>query len=150
MKESAGTHEEFMRRCIQLARHAKAQGNTAVGSVAVFDGKIVGEGVEQLPAGNILTGHAEVLACQQAIEILKVRSLEKAILYSTAEPCFMCSYVIRQCRIAKVVYGTDTAMIGGITSSFPILTALRLNVWKPAPQVLGGILAEECRRLHSH
>lgn len=139
-----------MRRCIQLARQAKAQGNTAVGSVVVLGGKIVGEGVEQLPAGNILTGHAEVLACQQAIEILKVRSLEKAILYSTAEPCFMCSYVIRQCRIAKVVYGTETAMIGGITSSFPILTALGLNVWKPAPQVLGGILAEECRRLHSH
>ncbi len=63
-----------MRHCIQLARHAKAQGNTAVGSV-VFGDKIVGEGVEQLPAGNILTGHAEVLACQQAFETLKVRSI---------------------------------------------------------------------------
>ena len=150
MKETSDTHEEFMRRCIQLARNAKAQGNTAVGSVVVLGGKIVGEGVEQLPAGNILTGHAEVLACQQAIETLQVRSLEKAILYSTAEPCFMCSYVIGQCRIAKVVYGTETAMIGGITSSFPILTALGLSAWKPAPQVLGGILAEECRQLHSH
>jgi tRNA(adenine34) deaminase len=147
--ERAGNHEEFMRRCIQLARHAKVQGNTAVGSVVVFDGKIVGEGVEQLPAGNILTGHAEVLACQQAIETLKVRRLEKATLYTTAEPCFMCSYVIRQCRIAKVVYGTETAMIGGVTSSFPILTTLGLNAWKPAPQVIGGVLAEECRRLHS-
>lgn len=39
--EQAGIHEELMRRCIQLARHAKAQGNTAVGSVVVvsnFDG----------------------------------------------------------------------------------------------------------------
>jgi len=36
----AGTHEEFMRRCIQLARHAEEQGNTAVGSVVVFGGKI--------------------------------------------------------------------------------------------------------------
>ena len=150
MKERAGTHEEFMRRCIQLALHAKSQGNTAVGSVVVIGGKIVGEGGEQLPAGNILTGHAEVLACQQAVETLNVRHLEEAILYSTAEPCFMCSYVIRQCRIARVVYGTATAVIGGITSPFPILTALGLNAWKPAPQVIGGILAEECRRLHSH
>ena len=70
MKERAGTHEEFMRRCVQLARHAKAHGNTAVGSVVVFGGKIVGEGIEQLPAGNILTGHAEVPSCQQAIETL--------------------------------------------------------------------------------
>lgn len=149
MKETLGTHEEYMRRCIQLARQAKVQGNTAVGSVVVFSGKIVGEGIEQMPTGKILTGHAEVLACQQAIETLKVRSLEKAILYSTAEPCFMCSYVIRECRIAKVDYGSETAMTGGITSSFPILTALGLNAWKPAPQVIGGILAEECRRLHS-
>ena len=29
MKDRAGTHEEFMRHCIQLARHAKAQGNTS-------------------------------------------------------------------------------------------------------------------------
>ena len=150
MKESSGTHEEFMRRCIQLARQAKSQGNTAVGSVVVFGGRIVGEDVEQLTAGNILTGHAEVLACQQAIETLKVRSLEKVILYSTAEPCFMCSYVIRHCRIAMVVYGTETAMIGGTTSLFPILTAFGLNAWKPAPQVFGGVLADECPRLHSH
>lgn len=68
VKERASTHEEFIRRCIQLACHAKAQGNTAVGSVGVLDDKIVAEGVEQLPAGNILTGHAEVLACQQDIE----------------------------------------------------------------------------------
>ena len=149
MKETLGTHEEFMRRCIQLARQAKAQGNTAVGSVVVFSSKIVGEGIEQMPTGNILAGHAEVLACQQAIETLKVRSLEKAILYSTAEPCFMCSYVIREFRIAKFVYGSETAMTGGITSPFPILTALGLNARKPAPQVIGSILAEECRRLHS-
>ena len=150
MMEREGTHEEFMKRCIQLARHAKEQGNTAVGSVVVFGGKIVGEGIEQLPGGNLLAGHAELLACQQAIETLKVRSLEKAILYSTAEPCFMCSYVIRECRIAQVVYGTETPMIGGITSSFPILTAFGLNSWKPAPQVIGGVLAEEIRRAHSH
>ena len=150
MTEHAGTHEKFMRRCIQLARHAKEQGNTAVGSVVVLGGKIVGEGVEQLPAGNILTGHAELLACQQAIETLKLRSLEKAILYTTAEPCFMCSYVIRQCRIAQVVYGTETQIIGGITSSFPILTANSLNNWQPASKVIGGVLAEECLRVRSH
>jgi hypothetical protein len=41
-------------------------------------------------------------------------------------------------------------MIGGITSSFPILTAHVLDSWQPAPQVIGGILAEECLRVRSH
>jgi tRNA(adenine34) deaminase len=57
-----------MRRCIELARLARQQGNTLVGSVVVLDGQIIGEGIEQLPAGLLLTGHAEVLACQQAVE----------------------------------------------------------------------------------
>jgi pyrimidine deaminase RibD-like protein len=48
-----------MRRCIQLARHAKVQGNIAVGCIVVFGDKIVAEGVKQLPAGSILAGHAE-------------------------------------------------------------------------------------------
>jgi len=148
--EPEATHEQFMRRCIQLALLAREQGNTAVGSIVVFGGKIVGEGVEQLPAGKILTGHAELLACQQAIETLEVRSLEKAILYSTAEPCFMCSYVIRECGITQVVYGTETPIIGGITSLFPILTATSLNNWNPALKVTGGVLAEECFRVRSH
>jgi tRNA(adenine34) deaminase len=150
LKERSGTHEDFMRRCIQLARQAKEQGNTAVGSVVVFGGRIVGEGLEQLPAGNNLTGHAELLACQRAIETLKVRSLEKATLYRTAEPCLMCSYVIRQCRIAQVVYGSETPMIGGITSSFPTLTAVGLNSWEPAPEFISDVLAEECRHRRAH
>jgi tRNA(adenine34) deaminase len=138
-----------MRRCIQLARLAKAQGNTPVGSVVVLDGQIVGEGMEQVPAGSDPTGHAEVLACRHAVETLKKNRLDGAVLYTTAEPCFMCSYVIRECRIAAVVFGVETADVGGVTSRFPILTSRSLDRWRPAPQVVAGILAGACLSLHA-
>ena len=76
---SSGKHEKFMRRCIQLASQAKAQGKFAVGSVIVIEGKIVGEGIEQFATGNMLTGHAEVLASQQAIDSLNARRLYTAL-----------------------------------------------------------------------
>jgi len=140
-------HERFMRRCLELATIAKSRGNTAVGSVIVIDGKIVGEGIEELPQGNSVTGHAEVLACQSAVDQTGSRRLHGATLYSTAEPCFMCSYVIRECGVALVVYGLDTPDIGGVSSGLPILIDNNLTRWMPAPRVIRGVLQEECQHL---
>ena len=136
-----------MRRCLGLALRARAEGNTPVGSVVVLAGQTVGEGVEQLPNGRDPAGHAEVLACRQAAARLGSRRLEGGVLYSTAEPCFMCSYVIREARVAMVVFGIEVPFVGGATSSFPILVTPALGGWKPAPRVLSGVLAQECQRL---
>ena len=61
-------HETLMRRCLELASMARDQGNTPVGSVVVFDGAIIGEGIETLPVGTSITGHAETLACQAVLD----------------------------------------------------------------------------------
>ena len=140
-------HEHFMRRCLELATVARDQGNTPVGSVVVLDGAIIGEGIEILPTGCSITGHAETLACQAALDAIGRRDLAGAILYTTAEPCFMCAYAIRQLRIGFVVYGIDTPIIGAVTSTHPILTDPALDSWRPAPTVIGGVLREECERL---
>ena len=151
MKESDlavnGEHESFMKRCIELAKLAKHQSNTPVGSVIVIEGEIAGEGIEGLPTGCDVTAHAEVIACQQAIDNLGSKQLDEAILYSTAEPCFMCSYVIRQCEISTVVYGVDSPTVGGITSSHPFLTDANLTDWNSPPRVVAGVLRTECEQL---
>ncbi len=140
-------HERFMRRCIELARVAQSQENTPVGSVVVIDGQIVGEGMEELPAGDRITGHAEAIACQDAVDRTGNRRLIGATLYTTAEPCFMCSYVIRQCGVAMVVYGLNTPIVGGVTSAMPILTDESLSDWMPSPRVVAGVLRDECQQL---
>lgn len=137
-----------MRHCLELARWARAEGNTPAGSIVVLAGQIVGEGAEELPNGSDPTGHAEVLACRNALARLGSSRLEGAVLYSTAEPCFMCSYVIRVSGIAAVVYGVAVPHVGGATSVLPVLSSSFLDEWRPAPRVQGGVLAEECRRLH--
>jgi tRNA(adenine34) deaminase len=140
-------HERFMLRCLELAAVAREQGNTPVGSVVVLDGAIIGEGIETLPAGSSITGHAETLACQAALGASGRRELAGAVLYTTAEPCFMCGYAIRQLRISLVVYGIDTPIIGAITSTHPILIDPALDGWRPAPAVIGGVSREACERL---
>ena len=142
-------HERFMRRCIELAQIALSQHNTPVGSIVVLNGEIVGEGIESLPVGNNITGHAEILACQAAVDRTGSKLLTDALLYSTAEPCFMCSFAIRQSCIALVAYGVDTPDIGGVTSSHAILTDPALSSWKPAPHIVAGVLRSECEQLRS-
>ena len=142
-------HEDFMRRCLGLAMAARSGGNSPVGSVVVLDGEIIGEASDALPAGTSVTGHAEVLACQAALDRAGRGDLAGAALYTTAEPCFMCSYVIRQLRVALVVYGVETPLIGGVTSGHPILTDLALDGWRPAPVVMGGVLRDDCERIKS-
>jgi tRNA(adenine34) deaminase len=140
-------HETYLRRCLELAREAGDRGDTPVGALVVLDGRIVSEASEELPTGSLVTGHAEVLAVQRAIDLLGSTDLSGGTLYTTAEPCVMCSYVIRQARIPAVVYGRNTPLIGGVTSAHPILSAVDLDPWRPAPEVIGGVLEEECRAL---
>lgn len=125
-----------MKRCLELAAEARSAGNTAVGSVVVQDGQVIGEASETLPAGRSITGHAELLACQNALDQTGAKDLAGATLYTTAEPCFMCSYAIRNLRVGLVVYALETPLIGGITSAHPILTDPALEAWRPAPRVL--------------
>ena len=143
------SHEQFMRRCIELAHIARQNSNTPVGSVLVLDGTIIGEGIETLPSSNDLTGHAEVLACQDAVNKTGSKRLDGTTLYTTAEPCFMCSYIIRQSGIALLVYGMETPLIGGVTSSMPILTDVGLSSWGKPPTVIDGFLLDECRALRN-
>jgi tRNA(adenine34) deaminase len=140
-------HEHFMRRCLELATMARDHGNAPVGSVDVLDGTMIGEGIEILPTGSSITGHAETLACQAALDATSRRDLAGAILYTTAEPCFMCGYAICQLRIGLVLYRIDTPALWAVTSIHPILTDPALDGWRLAPTVIGGILREECERL---
>src|SRR5919107_1435292 len=95
-------HENLMRRCLGLAATARSRSNTPVGSVVVLDGRVIGEASETLPTGRSVTGHAEVLACQAALDRIGSGDLAGAVLYTTAEPCLMCSYAIRHLRIGLV------------------------------------------------
>ncbi|MCG8409104.1 MAG: nucleoside deaminase [Phycisphaerales bacterium] len=145
--EPAAFDEQMMSRCIELARQAKAKGNTAVGSLITIDGNIVAEAEEQTPAGPARFDHAEMLAVVRACKSLNCRTLPAGTLFTTAEPCFLCAYAIREARIGRVVIGSPTPHIGAATSRYPILLASDIPPWGHAPDVLCDVLRQECDAL---
>jgi tRNA(Arg) A34 adenosine deaminase TadA len=61
------SHDEFMRRAIELSREGMAKGSGGpFGAVVVHDGNIVGEGYNLVLETNDPTAHAEVTAIRNA------------------------------------------------------------------------------------
>lgn len=125
----------MMARCRELAAEAKRAGNHGVGSLVAVGEEILAEAGEQTPAGEVAFAHAELLAVQGALQAAGARHLPGATLYSTHEPCLLCSYAIRAARIGRVVVEQAVAAIGGVTSRYPILTADDVGAWGPPPTV---------------
>jgi len=141
--------EGYMRRAIELAKIARAKGDTAVGSLIVHNSEIVAEGSEAVKAQMDISAHAEMIAIQQACRALATFDLSGCVLYTTAEPCFMCSYAVRQTRIGKVVFGRFTSHIGGFSSNHPILSETRIAGWSKPPCIVSGVLKQGCEALQS-
>ena len=140
------THEQYMRRCLELAREALAAGEVPVGALVTDGERILGQGVESVRGQLDPSAHAEVRAIQDACRAAGSRSLSGLTLYSTVEPCVLCAYVVRSTAIGHVVFGIPAGRLGGCTSSYALLTD---SAWpgSPLPRITRGILAAECTDL---
>ena len=63
---------------------------------------------------NVVTKHAEIIAIEKACKKLKTWHLNDCILYTTVEPCLMCTGAIIQSRMKKVVYATENEKYGSL------------------------------------
>lgn len=112
------SHEFYLRRCIEISKEARNSGNTPFGAILVGkDGEIL---VEQ---GNVeitekrCTGHAETILAEKASNKYTKDFLWDCTLYTTAEPCAMCSGAIYWANIGRVVYGMTERRLLELTGS---------------------------------
>lgn len=148
-KMADSLHEPYMRLCLKLAGIARERGEAAVGSVIVRDGAVIAEGIEGVRAQHDIAQHAEMEAIRRTCQILQTLDLSGCTLYTSAEPCFMCSYAIRACRISTVVFGAPVNSVGGSSSHFPVLSTSAVPHWGPPPKIVQGILREECEAIRN-
>lgn len=112
----------YIKRCEILGKEAALKGDAPVGSLITKDGKIICEAIEAVKAKNDIICHAELEAIRLAVKKMKTNDLSDCVIYSTHEPCIMCSYAIRFHKIKKVVYKHAVKYLGGVSSSMPLLT----------------------------
>ncbi len=137
--------EDFMRRCLELGRIAMKNGEAPVGSLIVFNGQIIAEGIESVKSKSDPTAHAEIEAVREACRKLETLNLSGTTLYTNVEPCWMCSYSIWQTQISQIVFGSRNERTGGATSEFAVLFNDELKL--PKPIVEAACLEKECELL---
>jgi tRNA(adenine34) deaminase len=102
----------FMGLALTQAESAVARGQTPFGAVVVDrDGRVIGEGHNTVRADLDPTAHGEVAAIRAAWRRVGTwQMLSGGTVYSSCEPCLLCSFVITQIGFRRVVFaarGTD-------------------------------------------
>lgn len=137
----------YMKRCLALAKTALENGNPPVGAIIVLDGKIIGEGIESGKSTGDITNHAEIMAVRDALKNGHSDHLHLSSMFTTHEPCIMCSYLIRHHRISEIIFGSAVPLVGGLTSTFKILETEDVPKWGNKPTIISGICQDECNAL---
>ena len=134
--------ELYMLEAFKEAEKAFNTDEVPVGAIVVINDEIVGRGHNERVKTNKVSSHAEINAIEDAEKRVGSIVLENATIYTTLEPCPMCSYAILESHIKRLVYGATDNKRGAIS----ILDIFNKKLG-PKIEVCGNILEERCSLL---
>jgi tRNA(adenine34) deaminase len=118
------------------------QDDVPVGAVILDEaGTILARARNRVLADRDPTAHAEMVAIRQAARAVGGWRLNGMTLVVTLEPCTMCAGAVSLARLGRLVYGAEDPKGGAVGSLWDVLRDRRLN---HRPEVIGGVLADEC------
>ncbi|MBS3160028.1 nucleoside deaminase [Candidatus Woesearchaeota archaeon] len=111
--------EQIMKEAIKMAYLARGEGDYAIGALTVRDGEIFTLGENKVKIDNDPTAHAEIVAIRKATQITSSRHLEGVVLYSTHEPCPMCTSAAIWAKMDGIISGTYIEDMADYRKSHP-------------------------------
>ena len=136
--------EVFMRQAIELSRQAVTHGNEPFGAVLVKDGAVVFTNENQIYTQHDPTFHGEAGLIRRFCAQTGITDLHEYTMYSSCEPCFMCSGAMVWVKLGRLVYGAsndDLEHILGNEGCNCSKIVFDHSFWQP--QVTSGVLREE-------
>lgn len=135
-------HEQFMHRCIELAKKAvgSTYPNPLVGSVIVHEGKIIGEGYHK-KSGE---AHAEINAINS---VKNPEVLKNSTIYVTLEPCSHYGKT-PPCALKLKEIGFKKVIIGAMDTHEKVNGKGKQILEDAGIEVISGVLEKECRTLN--
>lgn len=132
---------QMMRLAIAEAEAARKHGDVPIGAIVAIGEEVIGRGRNERELLQDPTAHAEILALREAANAVGSWRVLDATLYVTLEPCSMCAGAIVLSRVPRVIYAATDPKAGACGSVLDVTGEERFN---HRPEVLGGLLAEEC------
>jgi tRNA(Arg) A34 adenosine deaminase TadA len=129
-----------MQIAIDEANLATQHGEVPIGAVVVWNGDIIAKAFNRTEEYYDPTAHAEMLAIQQACEVLGAPRIPECDLYVTLEPCPMCATAISFARIRRLYYGAADPKGGGVF-------LYNQPTCHHKPEIYNGMAETECAKL---
>lgn len=145
--------ERLLRRAIEIAASAREHGNHPFGALlADAQGNILLEAENTVDTAKDCTGHAETNLMRLVSQKYSAEELKDCTLYTSTEPCPMCSGAIFWGEVGRVVYALSEDGLYTITGETPYELALPCReVFARGThpvEVIGPLLEEEARQVH--
>ena len=138
-------YDVAMRAALDEAQLSRESGDVPIGAVVLDGGgSVIGRGHNVRERDGDPTGHAELVAVRRAAGAVGEWRLTGCTLVVTLEPCTMCAGAIVLSRLDRLVFGASDPKAGAVGSLWDVVRDRRLN---HRPEVVGGVLAEECSSL---
>ncbi|MEH0820070.1 MULTISPECIES: nucleoside deaminase [unclassified Micromonospora] len=109
------TDERHLRRAIALADTARAAGDGPFGSLLVSaDGRVLAEEVNTERTDDDITAHPELKLARWAARRLDADEAGRATMYTSCQPCGMCTTAIERSGLGRVVYALSAEQLAGL------------------------------------
>ena len=142
-------HEEYIKKTYQLAISAQENGNHPYGALLVIDNRVVFTAENTVITDNDVTRHAELNLVSKISRELDTETLSQSILYTSTEPCAMCTGAIYWAGIPKIVYGCSAVVLGEIAGgAFVVPCRDLLKYGKRQISVVGPVLEDQGAAIH--
>jgi len=136
----------FMKKALDQAERALAEGEFPVACVMVYQGKILVTGSRKGTIGTARNeiDHAEMVALRRLIEIEDQIDPGKITVFCTMEPCLMCYGALILAGVGEIVFAYEDVMGGGTGCELSRLKPL----YKHSPvTVVPGVLRGDSLKL---
>lgn len=146
-----GQDEFFMKEAIRLSQLAVEHGNEPFGAVLVKDGEINYSNENQIYSATDPTFHAEAGLLRRFCAETHITDLQDYTLYSSCEPCFMCSGAMVWTKLGRLVYAaSDIDLCKLLDEQGSHASQIVFENSYHKPKVTGGILREESLKILSN
>jgi len=150
-RDHTDADQHYMARALELARQGgQTPGASPIGCVIVLEGRVVAEGYNEVGIRHDPTAHAEMVAIRRAGAVLERDELRGATLYSTLQPCGMCTMACIWSRIDRVVYGAGRDEVHAMYFEDRHLDTMNFirDAYRKDIEVVAGVRVTDCAALY--
>jgi len=147
--DSTEIDERLVRQAIELARCARQACNHPFGALLALNGAVLLTAQNTIATDRDPTAHAESNLVAAAIRTLTPDQIRRSVLYSSCEPCAMCTGKMYWAGVRSVVYALPSEQLAALAARDFVIPCRELfSRSRENVQVIGPVLVDEAREVH--